>query len=52
MQYADWAHTNRNEAITIISRRPLRVYMKNGQAVKVLDYLSEDGDMMLWTMIM
>jgi alanine racemase len=52
MQYAAWAHTNRNEAITILSRRPLRVYMKNGQVVKVLDYLSDDGGMMLWTMIM
>jgi alanine racemase len=39
MQYAAWANTNRNEAITIISRRPLRVYKKNGQVVKVLDYL-------------
>ncbi len=45
MQYAAWAHTNRNEAITIMSRRPLRVYMKNGQIMKVLDYLAEDGEM-------
>ena len=46
MQYADWAQTNRNEAITIVSRRPLRVYMKNGKVLKVLDYLSSDGRMM------
>ena len=25
MTYADWAHTNRNEAISILSRRPVRV---------------------------
>lgn len=51
-QYSAWAHTNRNEAITIISRRPLRVYIKNGQVEKVVDYLSQEGGMMLWTMIM
>jgi len=45
MQYAAWARTNRNEAITILSRRPPRVYLKNGQVVKVLDYLSGDGGM-------
>ncbi len=45
MQYAAWARTNRNEAITILSRRPPRVYMKGGQVVKVLDYLSGDGGM-------
>ena len=43
MQYAAWAHTNRNEAIAILSRRPPRVYMKNGKVVKVLDYLLHDG---------
>ncbi len=42
MQYAAWARTNRNEAITIISRRPPRVYMKDGHIVKVLDYLSQE----------
>ena len=47
MQYAAWARTNRNEAITILSRRPLRVYMKNGRVVKVLDYLSESGGTMV-----
>jgi alanine racemase len=52
MQYAAWARTNRNEAITIVSRRPLRVYMKNGKVEKVVDYLSQEGGMMLWTMIM
>lgn len=30
MDYADWAKTNRNEAISIISRRVPRVYIKNG----------------------
>ena len=52
MQYAEWAHTNRNEIITIISRRPLRVYKKNGKVEKVVDYLSQEGEMVLWTMMM
>jgi alanine racemase len=47
MQYAAWAHTNRNEVITILSRRPLRVYLKNGKVDMIVDYLSEDGGMML-----
>lgn len=37
---ADAAHTNRNEMITILSRRPVRVYLKNGQTVAVEDQLS------------
>jgi alanine racemase len=45
MQYASWARTNRNEAITIMSRRPPRVYFKNGRVVKVLDYMLENGGM-------
>ena len=39
MTYADWAHTNRNEAISILSRRPVRVYYKNGRVATVLDDL-------------
>ena len=42
MTYADWAHTNRNEAITILSRRPVRVYHQNGRIVTVLDSLLEE----------
>ena len=45
MQYATWARTNRNEAITIMSRRPPRVYMKNGKVAKVVDYMLENGGM-------
>lgn len=37
MTYADWAHTNRNEAISILSRRPVRVYHQGGKIVTVLD---------------
>ncbi|MPN34077.1 Alanine racemase 1 [bioreactor metagenome] len=43
MQYAEWAHTNRNEAITILSRRPQRVYLEDGKTVKVTDELLGDG---------
>ncbi len=43
MQYADWANTNRNEAITIMSRRPPRVYMRNGKVIDVVDYLMYEG---------
>lgn len=39
MTYADWAHTNRNECITILSRRPQRVYWQGGRIVTVLDEL-------------
>ena len=39
MTYADWAHTNRNEAISILSRRPVRVYHQNGRIATVLDDL-------------
>lgn len=39
MTYADWAKTNRNEAITILSRRPVRVYWQHGKIVTVLDSL-------------
>lgn len=42
MTYADWAHTNRNEAISILSRRPLRVYHQNGRIVTVLDSMLEE----------
>jgi len=42
MTYADWAHTNRNEAISILSRRPLRVYHQRGRIVTVLDSMLEE----------
>jgi len=41
-EYADWMHSNRNEAITILSRRPLRVYKRNGQIVKIEDQLVKE----------
>lgn len=42
MTYADWAHTNRNEAITILSRRPVRVYRQGGRIVTVLDSMLDE----------
>lgn len=42
MTYADWANTNRNEAITILSRRPVRVYHQQGRIVTVMDELLDE----------
>lgn len=42
MDYADRANTNRNEAISILSRRPVRVYHQNGRIVTVLDSMLEE----------
>lgn len=42
MTYADWANTNRNEAITILSRRPVRVYHQHGKIVTVLDGMLDE----------
>jgi len=36
-EYAEWANTNRNECITILSRRPVRVYHRGGKIATVLD---------------
>lgn len=41
-EYADWMHSNRNEAITILSRRPVRVYYQNGKIVKTEDHLCKE----------
>ena len=38
-EYASWCHTNRNEAITILSRRPVRRYWRNGQIATETDSL-------------
>ena len=40
--YADWCNTNRNECISILSRRPVRVYRQGGKIVTVLDSLLEE----------
>lgn len=40
--YADWCNTNRNECISILSRRPVRVYRHGGKIVTVLDSLLEE----------
>lgn len=40
--YADWCDTNRNECISILSRRPVRVYRQGGKIVTVLDSLLEE----------
>lgn len=39
---ADWAGTNRNECLTILSRRPIRVYHQGGKVVTVLDDMLHD----------
>ncbi|MDO4484390.1 MAG: alanine racemase [Clostridia bacterium] len=39
MDYADMARTNRNECITILSRRPVRVYYEGGKIVTADDAL-------------
>ena len=36
---ASWAGTNRNECLSILSRRPVRVYHQGGKVVTVLDEL-------------
>lgn len=36
-EMADWAGTNRNECLTILSRRPVRVYHEGRRTVTVLD---------------
>lgn len=40
--YADWCGTNRNECISILSRRPVRVYRQGGRIVTVLDSMLEE----------
>lgn len=37
--YAQWAQTNRNEALVLLSQRPQRVYTQNGEIVNVEDQL-------------
>lgn len=39
---ADWAGTNRNECLSILSRRPVRVYHQGGRIVTVLDDMLRD----------
>ena len=39
-EYADWAQTNRNECLTILSRRPVRLYRQGGAVVRVADELT------------
>ena len=40
--YADWANTNRNECITILSRRPVRVYHQHGKVITILDSMLDE----------
>ena len=40
--YADWANNNRNECISILSRRPVRVYKQHGRVVTVLDSMLDE----------
>ncbi|MBR5344503.1 MAG: alanine racemase [Clostridia bacterium] len=39
-EIADWAHTNRNECLTLLSRRPVRVYHEAGKPDLLWDSLS------------
>ena len=39
MEYADWSDTNRNEAISRVTARVPRLYMRGGEVVEVLDYM-------------
>ncbi len=43
MEYADWADTNRNEAIARITARVPRLYLRGGEVVEVLDYMARRG---------
>ncbi len=40
LDVANLADTNRNELLSILSRRVYRVYIKDNQILKVLDYLN------------
>ena len=42
-EMAGWAHTNRNECLTILSRRPVRKYFEGGRQVAVWDMLAQGG---------
>lgn len=41
-EMAAWAETNRNECLSILSRRPVRVYWQGGRIVTTLDDLLRD----------
>ena len=41
-EYADWAQTNRNECLAMLSRRPLRIYSENGEVIAVRDDLLQE----------
>lgn len=43
-EMADWAGTNRNECLTLLSRRPVRVYHRAGQADERRDSLLDKED--------
>ena len=43
LTYADWCESNRNECITILSRRPIRVYHESGCSYDALDELTGEG---------
>lgn len=40
LEYADWADTNRNEAIARVTARVPRLYLRAGRVVEALDYMS------------
>lgn len=41
-EVSEWGHTNRNECITIMSRRPVRVYHQQGRVRTVLDSMLDE----------
>ena len=48
-ELADRAGTNRNECLTILSRRPVRVYREGGRITAVNDCLLDAGEEPEWT---
>ena len=38
-EVADRAATNKNEILSIVSRRVPRVYIKNSELIKIVDYI-------------
>ena len=43
LTYSGWCDSNRNECITILSRRPIRVYHQSGCEDEALDELTGEG---------
>ena len=44
LEIAEWAGTNRNEILSLISRRVPRVYLKEQKIVEVIDYITYETE--------